>query len=677
MSIKNKIIGSFAILLLLSIVSSLLISYNLNKVESNVKALTNKSFSGIAFLLEADRDSYQSNVALLQIINIDDKDAIEKTIKNGVSNNIKQVEQRFGKFKKLLLNDLQSQSGEFDNFDKYYAQTKQNTNKLISLVRNNQKDLAREFYFGTYLGQYESMRDTMDFFTNETYKIVEKYKSGTYALVESSFTIFVIVALLSIVLTIFLSIFLGKNINDSILKLQSGLLDFFKYVNKETSTVSTIDGLSGEIGKMAEVVNENITKAQIGIEEDKKFIDEIQNVVNEVKNGILTHRINNNVSNKSLEELKAVFNDMMESLNKNIGNDLNHTLEILSNFEKQNFVNQITDTSKLSQALLGVQNLITQMLVESKTNGMTLENSSTELLNSMTSLTDNTTDAAASLEQTAAALEEITSNISSTTKNINQMSGYASNLTNSSKDGQQLASETTEAMNDIDSEVNAINEAISVIDQISFQTNILSLNAAVEAATAGEAGKGFAVVAQEVRNLASRSADAANEIKTLVENATQKANSGKKIANKMIDGYAGLNENISKTIDLIKDVEIASNEQLKGIEQINDAVNSLDHKTQQNANIAAQTETVAKDTDRIAKLIVASTDEKSFVGKDSISVQKSSSSRATTTSKPATKSVVKSESKVQREVTQPKVVRKETPIKPITSDTNDDEWTSF
>jgi methyl-accepting chemotaxis protein len=86
----------------------------------------------------------------------------------------------------------------------------------------------------------------------------------------------------------------------------------------------------------------------------------------------------------------------------------------------------------------------------------------------------------------------------------------------SSNDGEKLAEQTTEAMNEIDEEVNAINEAITIIDQIAFQTNILSLNAAVEAATAGEAGKGFAVVAQEVRNLASRSAEAANEIKELV-----------------------------------------------------------------------------------------------------------------------------------------------------------------
>merc|ERR1711879_874723 len=130
---------------------------------------------------------------------------------------------------------------------------------------------------------------------------------------------------------------------------------------------------------------------------------------------------------------------------------------------------------------------------------------------------------------------------------------------------------------DIDTQVHSINEAITVIDQIAFQTNILSLNAAVEAATAGEAGKGFAVVAQEVRNLAARSAEAAKEIKELVENA--------------------------------------SKEQQAGIIQINDAINNLDQQTQENASIANQTHQVAVQTDEIAKLVDTNANEKEFIGK--------------------------------------------------------------
>ena len=198
------------------------------------------------------------------------------------------------------------------------------------------------------------------------------------------------------------------------------------------------------------------------------------------------------------------------------------------------------------------------------------------------------------------------------------MANFSEKVTNSAILGEKLANETNVSMDDINAQVTAINEAISVIDQIAFQTNILSLNAAVEAATAGEAGRGFAVVAAEVRNLANRSAEAAREIKNIVELATTKANQGKSIAGNMIEGYKELNNNISQTMNLISDIQNASKEQLLGIEQINDAVNQLDQQTQQNAMVASQSHDIAVITDEIAKLIVQDADEKEFIGKDEV-----------------------------------------------------------
>ncbi|MDN5089968.1 methyl-accepting chemotaxis protein, partial [Aliarcobacter butzleri] len=158
-------------------------------------------------------------------------------------------------------------------------------------------------------------------------------------------------------------------------------------------------------------------------------------------------------------------------------------------------------------------------------------------------------------------------------------------------------------------------ETINIITQIAFQTNILSLNAAVEAATAGEAGKGFAVVAQEVRSLANRSLDVAKNIKIIVENAKDKANQGKNITNMMIEGYKELNENVTNTMNLIQNIESSSKEQLKSIEQINKAINQLDYQTQQNAQIASKTHDIALITDEIAKLVVNNANSKEFIGK--------------------------------------------------------------
>ena len=245
-------------------------------------------------------------------------------------------------------------------------------------------------------------------------------------------------------------------------------------------------------------------------------------------------------------------------------------------------------------------------------NGQTLEQNSSIMTSSMNNLASKANDQAASLEETAAALEEITSITRNNAENATKMATLGQIVKKSVSTGESLASKTANSMDEINEKVNSINEAISVIDQIAFQTNILSLNAAVEAATAGEAGRGFAVVAAEVRNLANRSADAAREIKNLVQEATMKANDGKMVSADMIEGYKELNKNISETIHIIEDVSKASKEQMTGIEQINDAVNMLDRVTQENASESNHVKTIAISVSQLAHELLVDAKSKKF-----------------------------------------------------------------
>ncbi|MCT7531355.1 HAMP domain-containing methyl-accepting chemotaxis protein [Aliarcobacter cryaerophilus] len=480
----------------------------------------------------------------------------------------------------------------------------------------------------------------------------------------------IITIVFAFVLLIFISFLIISDMTNKITNFKNGLLGFFAYLNRESINSELLEDKSkDEFGEMAKVVNQNILRTQKGIEEDRKLINETIAVLGEFEQGDLCQRLNLDVENPALAELKRVINNMGTVLETNIDN----ILKVLEQYSNYNYLNKI-DQKSLKEHLLklanGVNTLgdsITNMLVQNKSNGLTLEQSSSLLLTNVDKLNLSSNEAAASLEETAAALEEITSNIRNNTENIAKMAKYSNEITKASSDGEKLANKTTLAMDEINTQVNLVNDAISVIDQIAFQTNILSLNAAVEAATAGEAGKGFAVVAQEVRNLASRSAEAAKEIKSIVEEATKKANEGKEIANEMIQGYKSLNDSINSTINLISDIEMSSKEQLSGIEQINDAVNQLDQQTQQNAAISTQTNDIAITSDKISKLIVEDANKKKFHGKNDIiakSIEQNSK---------------KFDNSLQiKKANLNKISTKENSSKVIQSSTQDsDEWESF
>jgi len=452
---------------------------------------------------------------------------------------------------------------------------------------------------------------------------VEEHSTHISNSVGNLIAVLTVVILLSIILLAIFGSMITKSISDSVSKLQNGINSFFNFLNRKTASADRIGlTVNDELGKMAQEIDKNIELIEQSIKKDNLFIQDAQVVMKRVGNTWFSQYIEASSDNPNLELLKTNINTALVQLKSNFV-AIN---SVLSKYVELNYIDELKieglEKNGVFDELLTyvseLRNAITKMLVENKENGLTLDKSSEVLLETVDLLNKNSNEAAAALEETAAALEEVTSNISSNTVNIVKMSDLAEAVTLASTNGQKLAKETTQAMDDINKEVNAINEAITIIDQIAFQTNILSLNAAVEAATAGEAGKGFAVVAQEVRNLATRSADAANEIKKLVQNATQKANSGKQIADSMISGYATLNENIDQTINLIKDVEMASKEQLLGINQINDAVASLDQQTQRNAMIASQTHDIAIQTDTIAKLVVSNSNEKEFVGKHTV-----------------------------------------------------------
>jgi methyl-accepting chemotaxis protein len=402
-----------------------------------------------------------------------------------------------------------------------------------------------------------------------------------------------------------------------------GVENFFAFINFEKDDIELINVKSNdELGMMSKIINKNIEDTKVNIQKDRALIADTIRVTNAINNGYLNTKIELDSNNPSLNELKNIINVMLETLNGNISNILN----VLTSYSKLDFRPKLADNNlegiikELEKDVNILGDVITQTLLENKRIGMTLSNNANILTQNMQGIASAANSQAASLEETAASLEEITSNITNNTQTTAKMANYGNKVKESIALGQDLANKTVHSMEDINSQTSAISEAISVIDQIAFQTNILSLNAAVEAATAGEAGRGFAVVAGEVRTLASRSAEAAKQIKDLVESAQRKTKEGKDIASDMITGYGELNENITITLELIQNVTTASKEQSIGMGQINDAVNSLDQITQLNAQHASQANEIAQRTLKISNTIIEQADAKEFNGKDTINI---------------------------------------------------------
>lgn len=251
------------------------------------------------------------------------------------------------------------------------------------------------------------------------------------------------------------------------------------------------------------------------------------------------------------------------------------------------------EVAQIAHAFNAFSDKLSVVMVKLRDSSHSVQQAAQEIAAGNQDLSERTEQAASSLRETASAVEQITASVALSTDSAAQANDQAHTASEAASRGGKVVSQAISTMQSIEVASTKIGDITSVIDAIAFQTNILALNASVEAARAGEQGRGFAVVAGEVRNLASRSAQAAKEIKSLIDSTTDSVATGSRYVRLAGESIGEIVSSIDSVSVIMREITVATNEQMKGIQEINHAVIDLDRMVQQNAELVIQSAAAA------------------------------------------------------------------------------------
>jgi len=359
-------------------------------------------------------------------------------------------------------------------------------------------------------------------------------------------------------------------------------------VDGQLSTRADATQHQGDFRKIVEGVNATLDAVIGPINVAAQYVDDISK---------------GNIPSKITEAYNGDFNNLKDNLNTCIDavNNLVADTSMLSEAAREGHVTTRADASQhqgdFRKVVEGVNNtldLIVAPIIAVKEAVETITTAANEISTGNNDLSSRTEQQASSLEETAASMEELASTVKQNADNAKQASQLATSASEVAIKGGKVVGAVVSTMSAINDSAHKIEDIISVIDGIAFQTNILALNAAVEAARAGEQGRGFAVVAGEVRNLAQRSATAAKEIKELITDSVSKTAEGTKLVEGAGTTMDEVVASVQKVADIISEISAASQEQTTGINQVNEAVTSMDEATQQNAALVEEAAAAAE-----------------------------------------------------------------------------------